>query len=198
MIGSGLVATVQALTAERIEKNHEVARLRSLNEVIPSQRYDNDILADVITLHDETLAGKYKVLVYRARKQEKPVAAVFETVAPAGYAGPIRMLVGVNMDGTIAGVRILEHKETPGLGDAIEVERSDWILGFDYKSIGNPKRALWGVKRDGGVFDQFTGATITPRLVVKTVKKSLIYFNAHKEQLFKAKPKLKPTLIENV
>ena len=186
MIGSGLVATVQTLTAERIAKNHEAARLRSLNEVIPSERYDNEILEDVITLHDESLVEKYKVHVYRARMQGKPVAAVFETVAPEGYAGPIKLLVGINVDGTVAGVRVLQHKETPGLGDAIEVERSDWILGFNNKSLNNPSPSQWGVKRDGGVFDQFTGATITPRLVVKSVKESLLYFDAHQDTLFAA------------
>ncbi len=184
MIGSGLIATVQALTAERIAKNHEAARLRRLNEVIPSERYDNEILKDVITLDNEVLVEKYKVHVYRARKQGKPVAAVFETVAPEGYAGPIKLLVGINVNGTIAGVRVLQHKETPGLGDGIEVERSDWILGFNDKSLGNPALSQWGVKRDGGAFDQFTGATITPRLVVKSVKKSLLYFDAHKDTLF--------------
>lgn len=184
LIGSGLVATVHTLTAERIARNYEAARLRSLNEVIPSGRYDNEILEDVITLRDAALVEKYDVHVYRARKQGVPVAAIFETLAPDGYAGPIRLLVGINIDGTVAGVRVLEHTETPGLGDAIEVERSDWILGFEHKSLGNPAPSLWGVKRDGGVFDQFTGATITPRLIVKTVKQSLIYFDAHREQLF--------------
>ncbi len=184
MIGSGLIATVQALTAERIAKNHEAARLRSLNEVIPSERYDNEILEDVITLDDEALVEKHMVHVYRARKQGKPVAAVFETVAPEGYAGPVKLLVGINVDGTVAGVRVLQHKETPGLGDAIEVEHSNWILGFNDKSLGNPALSQWGVKRDGGMFDQFTGATITPRLVVKSVKESLLYFDAHQDTLF--------------
>ncbi len=184
MIGSGLVATVQSLTAERIAKNHEAARLRRLNEVIPPERYDNEILEDVITVHDKALAKKYKVHIYRARKQGKPVAAVFETVAPEGYAGPIKLLVGINADGTIAGVRVIQHQETPGLGDAIEVERSNWILGFNHKSLNNPQLSQWGVKRDGGAFDQFTGATITPRLVVKSIKQSLLYFSSHQDTIF--------------
>jgi electron transport complex protein RnfG len=184
LAGAGLVATIEAVTAERREANIIAARLKNLNEVVAPELYDNDILSDVITIDDPDFSSRYPTIVYRARKDGKPVAAVFETTAPEGYAGPIRMLIGVDTSGTLTGVRVLEHRETPGLGDAIEAERSDWIYHFAGHSIGNPQLPGWAVKKDGGVFDQFTGATITPRLVVNTIKKTLLYFNLHKHTLF--------------
>jgi electron transport complex protein RnfG len=126
--------------------------------------------------------------VYRARKYGWPVAVVLAPVAPDGYNGTIRLLVAIKMDGTLAGVRVIQHRETPGLGDAIEAERSDWILGFDGKSLNDPVQEKWKVKRDGGDFDQFTGATITPRAVVKAVNKALLYFRLHGHSLFERAP----------
>ena len=105
-------------------------------------------------------------------------------MAPDGYSGNIHLLVAIKYDGTLAGVRVVNHKETPGLGDAVEAERSNWILGFTGKSLTNPGKKGWAVKRDGGQFDQFTGATITPRAVVKAVYKTLEYYQQHKTQLF--------------
>jgi electron transport complex protein RnfG len=112
------------------------------------------------------------------------VALVIAAVAPDGYSGSIRLLVGINRDGSLAGVRTLAHRETPGLGDRIEAQRDDWILGFAGKSLDRPALQAWRVKRDGGVFDQFTGATITPRAVVRAVKNSLIYYRDNREALF--------------
>ena len=111
-------------------------------------------------------------------------AAVLTAVAPEGYGGGIRLLVAINYDGTLAGVRVLSHHETPGLGDKIEAERSDWILQFEGLSLENPAPRNWRVKKDGGRFDQFTGATITPRAVVAAVYDALVYFEAHREALF--------------
>ena len=107
------------------------------------------------------------------------------TEAPVGNSGTIKMLIGINYDGTIAGVRVLSHAETPGLGDKIETAKSDWILSFDGKSIGNPAVDQWKVKKDGGIFDQFSGATITPRAVVGATRRTLEYFNAHRDEIFK-------------
>jgi electron transport complex protein RnfG len=118
-----------------------------------------------------------------ARKNKQIVAIIFSVFATDGYSGIIKLLVGINTDGTLAGVRVVSHKETPGLGDAIETKRSDWVLGFNHKSLENPGTGGWHVKRDGGVFDQFSGATITPRAVVKAVHHSLLYFAAHKKEL---------------
>lgn len=189
VIGSGLVSFTFDSTAERIADNQRKALLKSLNELVPSDRYDNDIFADTLYVNSRELLGTDDpVPVYRARKNGWPVAAVLAAVAPDGYSGAIRLLVAVNLDGTLAGVRVVQHRETPGLGDAIEAERSDWILGFKGKSLTNPLKKGWKVKRDGGTFDQFTGATITPRAVVKAVHKALLYFQLHAHSLFEQSP----------
>ncbi|HFD79726.1 MAG TPA: electron transport complex subunit RsxG [Gammaproteobacteria bacterium] len=188
--GTGLVAFTHDNTADRIAENQRRALLRSIHELIPQERYDNDIFNDVIYVRDPKLLGTDEpVAVYRARKNGWPVAAVLAPVAPDGYSGRIRLLVAINTDGTLAGVRAVEHHETPGLGDHIEVEKSDWILGFNGKSLNNPPEDRWKVKRDGGDFDQFTGATITPRAVVKAVHKALLYYRAHGQELFAQHPK---------
>lgn len=184
-IGTALVAFTFDNTHARIAANERAALLRNLHVLVPPQTHDNDIFNDIIEVTDPDLLGtNAPVAVYRARKQGWPVAAVLTPVAPDGYSGAIRLLVGIKLDGTLAGVRILNHRETPGLGDFIEAERSDWILDFAGRSLDNPTPRQWAVKRDGGVFDQFTGATITPRAVVKAVKKALIYFDRHHQRLF--------------
>jgi electron transport complex protein RnfG len=189
VIGAGLVAFTFDSTAEKIADNERRALLRSLNELVPQSRYDNDIFSDIVYVQNSELLGTSDpVPVYRARKNGWPVAAVLAPVAPDGYSGTIRLLVAVNVDGTLAGVRVVQHRETPGLGDAIEAERSDWILGFNGRSLSDPVTERWKVKRDGGDFDQFTGATITPRAVVKAVKEALLYFQAHSQTLFEQHP----------
>ncbi len=188
-IGVGMVAYTWEHTAHRIADNERMALLRSINELIPPDQYDNDIFHDIIDVRDEELLGTPDAVpVYRARKNGWPVAAVLTPVAPDGYNGNIRLLVAIHLDGTLAGVRVLSHHETPGLGDAIEVDRSDWIRGFNGKSLKNPPEKRWKVKRDGGDFDQFTGATITPRAVVKAVRKALVYYRAHSDKLFERAP----------
>ena len=189
VIGSGLVAFTHDNTAERIAENQRRALLRSLNELIPKDQYDNDVYADILYVHNSELLGTDEAVpVYRARKGGWPVAVVLAPVAPDGYNGNIRLLVAVRLDGTLAGVRVLAHRETPGLGDNIEADRSDWIRGFTGKSLNNPKQGHWKVKRDGGAFDQFTGATITPRAVVKAVKNTLLYYRANGDKLFEQHP----------
>ncbi len=189
VVGSGLVAFTYNSTAERIAENQRRALLKSLNELIPSSAYDNDIYSDILYVHNSELLGTdAAVPVYRARKAGWPVAAVLTPVAPDGYNGEIRLLVAVKLDGTLAGVRVLQQRETPGLGDNIEAERSDWILGFKGKSLNEPALEQWKVKRDGGVFDQFTGATITPRAVVKAVKNALLYYKEYGHTLFEQHP----------
>ena len=189
VIGSGLVAFTFDSTEERIAENQRRALLKSLNQLVPSDRYDNDIFSDTLLVHDPELLGTEEpVTVYRARKDGWPVAAVLAPVAPDGYNGNIRLLVAINLDGTLAGVRVIQHRETPGLGDGIETDRSDWILGFNGKSLSNPAKKGWRVKRDGGQFDQFTGATITPRAVVKAVHKALLYFKLRRQRLFERAP----------
>ncbi len=186
--GTGMVALTYEGTKPQIAENERQALLDNLYTLVPKARLDNDIFNDTTQVQAPQMLGTTApITVYRARKAGQPVAAVFTAIAPDGYSGNIRILVGVNADGTLAGVRVLSHKETPGLGDPIEVEKSDWILGFDGLSLTNPSEEQWKVKKDGGVFDQFTGATITPRAVVGAVHRALTFFQENKHQLFAPK-----------
>ncbi len=184
VIGSGLVSTTYVSTLDKIADNERKAMLRSLNQILPSSEYDNDLIHDSLEIDADPLLGlKNKSTIYLARKKGTVTTVIFSPVAPDGYSGIIKLLVGIHSDGRVAGVRVVSHKETPGLGDYIETARSDWVLSFNDKTIQNPSSANWKVKRDGGVFDQFTGATITPRAVVKAVHQSLIYFERNKTRL---------------
>ena len=187
VVGSGLVAFTHEHTRERIAQNERLTLLRSLQVLVPPESVDNDMVTDVIRVQHPNLLGRPETTVYRGRKGDQPVAVVLNPVAPDGYSGPIRLLVAVRRDGSLGGVRVIAHKETPGLGDRIEEQKSDWILGFSDRSLGDPQPANWKVKRDGGVFDQFTGATITPRAIVKAVRKALEYVQAQGERLYTAK-----------
>lgn len=184
-IGTGLVAFTYDNTRERIAANERETLLRKLHALIAPGSHDNDLFADTLLIDDPALAGtQAPVTAYRARKDNRPVALILAPVAPDGYSGSIRLLVGINYNGTLAGVRVIAHRETPGLGDGIEEDRSDWIYGFDGKSLENPPLEQWEVKKDGGRFDQMTGATITSRAVLKAVRKSLLYYRAHRDELF--------------
>ena len=184
VVGTGLVALTQDRTADKIAENERQALLDNLHQVVPPELYNNDIYADAIEVTDPLLGSKLPVKVYRARQDGKPVAAAIASIGPEGYGGDIKLLIGIRYDGTLTGVRVLSHKETPGLGDNIEAERSDWILKFTGHALGNPEPDKWKVKKDGGDFDQFTGATITPRAVVKAVYNTLNYYKNHREALF--------------
>ena len=183
VLGMGLVKCVHQGTAARIAENQRQTLLHSLQALLPAGSYDNDLLADAVEITDADLGAK-PVVVYRARLSGRPVAAVFSLIAPDGYSGDIRLLVAVQSNGSLAGVRLLEHKETPGLGDWIDENKSRWIWGFAGLSLDNPPVRQWKVKRDGGAFDQFTGATITPRAVVKAVRNTLTYFKNNQKMLF--------------
>jgi len=184
--GSGLVAFTYSKTADRIAQNEREALLRQLHALVPAESIDNDILQDTTSIQALDMMGKQNTLVYLGRKGGKPMAAVFTPIVPDGYSGPIKLLVAVRTDGTLGGVRVVSHKETPGLGDKVEERRSDWIHSFNGKSLGNPELSKWKVKRDGGYFDQFTGATITPRSIVKAVKNTLLWYRDHGKTLFQA------------
>ncbi len=185
ILGASLVTFGYSVTRERIVLNEKMVLLRNLNALVPAEKYDNDLFNDTKIVHDALLLGyKGSVMVYRARKLGQPVASIFDTLAPDGYNGKIQLLVGIDYNGVILGVRIVSHKETPGLGDLIDIPRSNWILGFNGRSLTNPTSDKWKVKRDGGIFDQFTGATITPRAVVKAVHQTLQVYNKHKAKLF--------------
>ncbi len=185
IVATGLVSFTEINTREQIAENQRQALLAALNELVDSSRYDNDILTDTLLLPATTeLATTAPTQVYRARKKDTPVAIVLTSIAPDGYSGEIKLLVGIYYDGSLAGVRVIQHKETPGLGDKIDARKSNWILAFNGLSLQNPVESQWKVKKDGGEFDQFTGATITPRAVVTAVKNALLYFKQHREQLF--------------
>ena len=185
--GTALVACIYGLTRDKIAANERETLMRKLNVLIPQGHYDNSLFEDTLQVQDEKLLGTSEpVTVYRARREGKPVGVVMTPVAPDGYSGSISLLVGIGYDGALTGVRVSAHHETPGLGDYIEEERSDWIYGFDGKSLGNPPLERWGVKKDGGAFDQLTGATITPRAIVKAVRKTLLYYREHRDALYAA------------
>ncbi len=193
LLGTALLTGVNALTHERIVEQENLRMMQQLNTIVPAGSFNNNLLEDRIEVRDESyLRHPGPVTVYRARKDGKPVAALMIVTAPDGYNGDIRILVGIDDEGTLLGARILAHKETPGLGDPISLDRSDWILGFSNKSLQNPDTAAWAVKKDGGVFDQFTGATISPRAVVKTVRDSLLFFDANKAMLFERTSEPRP------
>lgn len=187
LLGAALVALIHEGTKARIEANIEATTLAQLNEILPADRYDNDIIRDVLKASDELIGGN-DLTIYRARLDGQPAAAVLTVIARGGYSGDIHLLVGITADGRITGVRVVSHRETPGLGDDIEVRRSDWILGFDDRSLGDPPEALWRVRSEGGVFDQFTGATITPRAVVRGVRNALTYFQQNRDMIFQPLP----------
>jgi len=155
----------------------------SLRQVLPSERFDNDLLRDALSVRD----GQTDTVVYRASLHGEFSGAVFR-VSGHGYAGPIDLVIGVDKDGTVLGVRVTRHSETPGLGDKIEVAKSEWVRDFEGKALGHPAPERWQVKKDGGDFDQFAGATITPRAVVKAVRQGLEFYAAHKSEIAAGHP----------
>ncbi|WP_114011059.1 electron transport complex subunit RsxG [Cohaesibacter intestini] len=166
-------------TEEAIDLRHKEDLQKSLALVIPDDRHDNDLVTSAFTLKSEDGIEK---LVYPARLGGQLEAVAYQTTA-LGYGGPILVLLGVDKDGQLLGVRVLQHAETPGLGDKIEADRSDWITRFAGLSLGNLLPEKWAVKKDGGAFDQFSGATITPRAVVRSVKQGLQFFEQNKAKL---------------
>jgi Na+-translocating ferredoxin:NAD+ oxidoreductase subunit G len=183
---AGVVA-VQQITRARIADGERLAALRALAIVLPADHYDNDPTRDIVTLSADAWTGSARpVTVRRARKAGKPAALVLDVVAPDGYAGPIRLLVSVDAGGRVLGVRVTAHKETAGLGDPIEAAKSDWITRFTGRFLGDPPAERWRVKRDGGDFDQFASATVTPRAVVAAVERALQLIDRHGAELYDA------------
>lgn len=184
-ICTALVALTHAVTAPRIAANEQAYLERSLQPVLAGIEYDGQLSESTIVIPPpHELPGNDPVSVYRVYADASPVAALFVVNARGGFAGPIRLLIGVDSQGTVTGVRVLEHRETPGLGDLIDANKSDWILQFNGRSLGNPDLAAWSVKRDGGEFDQLTGATITPRAVVGAIRETLVYYDENSEIVF--------------
>ena len=190
-VTAGIIAiTFQGTKAQIITQERKAASA-ALVEMIPKSRHNNDMLNDIITINNNdslALGFSTNVTINVAKWDGQALALVIPSVARDGYSGDIKIIVAVNLDGTLAGVRTLSHKETPGLGDKIDLRKSPWIHSFDNLSLNNPSLARWKVKKDGGHFDQFTGATITPRAVVKRVKETLELFEQQKNNWLKDIP----------
>ncbi len=179
---TGLVAITNALTKSTIQEQEQAQLMSVLNEVVPSNMHDNQLFSACMII-DSPALGPDPVHAYVASKQGDVSAYAIEAIAPDGYNGKIKLIVGISSSGEILGTRILSHKETPGLGDKIDLRISDWILSFNGKSVTDPEDAAWGVRKDGGQFDQFTGATITPRAVVKAVKQAVWYVTQNQQKI---------------
>jgi electron transport complex protein RnfG len=185
VIGTAILASTFFLTHDAIVKSEETEKFNLITQIVPHASFDNDIIQDTLRIPADPLLGTEDVTVaYRARLQGEPAAVVLESIAPDGYSGKISLILAVRANGELAGVRVVAHRETPGLGDYIELPKSPWITGFDGKSREVYKDADWKVKKDGGQFDYMAGATITPRAVIKAVNKALIYFDANRDKLF--------------
>jgi len=184
-ICTALVAATHQVTAARIAANEKAWLERSLKPALSGVFFEGSVTESKLVLAPpHGLPGNDPAIIYRVYAQGAPVAALFAVTARDGYAGPIRVLVGIGIDGTVTGVRIINHRETPGLGDRIDQSRSDWVYQFDGHSLGDPPESGWMLKTDGGDFDQLTGASVTPRAVVKAIRETLLYFNAHRDEIF--------------
>lgn len=179
-----LVAVIQLQTAQPIREAQRIAKMAALAQILPTDSYDNNLLDSHIEVMDPMLGSRNPTPAYVATVAGEPTAIILQATAADGYSGSIELLIGIMSDGRLSGVRVLTHKETPGLGDKIELSKSNWIKGFAGKSLNNPESTGWAVKKDRGEFDQFAGATITPRAVVNAVHRALQYFDAQHEDLF--------------
>ena len=184
LLTTGAVTLVQLATAEQIALQEQKKLMNTLSQVLPSTRYDNQLYLDCTIVSAEALGTLAPHTIYRARKAGENIALLVQSTAPDGYSGKIEILSAIYRDGTVAGVRVLNHKETPGLGDKVEPEKSDWIHSFVEQQLLLTDDSRWAVKKDGGQFDQFTGATITPRAVVNSVKSANTYVQTHFDALF--------------
>lgn len=187
IITAGLIALTQVVTKDRIADQIKQARSKALLEIVPIGQFDNDLLDNAFWLKAETQLGlKEASEAFVALKEGQPRYFILPLVAPDGYTGPIRLIMSIDIAGSIIGLRVIEHKETPGLGDKIDIKKSDWIRSFEGRSLENTEESGWAVKKDGGEFDQMTGATITPRAIVNAVYKGLQYYQNHQSELLLA------------
>lgn len=185
LAGTALLAWVYGLTYDAIARSEENEKRKLIAQIVPVTSYDNDIMKDTVQLAaDERLGSDEPVTVYRGRLKNQPSIAVIQAIAPDGYSGTIKLIIAIHRDGRLSGVRVVAHKETPGLGDYIEIARSNWITGFNGASLENRKGRDWKVRKDGGSFDYMAGATITPRAIVGAVHKALLYHAQHRDELF--------------
>lgn len=182
---TALVAFTYQLTDERIAANEQAWLEQNLRPALSGLTYDSGIGASKVTIPPpHALPGSAEALIYRVYSAGAPVAALFVVSARDGYAGPIRLLVGIGIDGRVTGIHVLEHRETPGLGDLVESSKSDWAAQFTGRSISDPVATGWAIRSDGGNFDQLTGASVTPRAIVKAVRQTLEYFAENRDTVF--------------
>ena len=190
VVFTGLLSSVYFWTLPTIKAAASEEKMKLIDDVLPRSSYDNVLLEDTVEIAAEPALGlDEKSTAYRARKDGKPLALVLEAVAPDGYAGKIRLLIAVGTDGTLFGVRVTQHKETPGLGDYIEPKKDKnkarpWITQFDGLKPEAIDARDWKVKKDGGRFDSVAGATVTPRAIIKAVGKAAAYVAENRERLF--------------
>lgn len=185
LIGTSLLAITYQLTNATIARSEENEKLKLIAQIVPPAAFDNDIVKDTAQLAaDELLGDKETTVAYLGRLKGQPSIAVLQVIAPDGYSGKINLIIAIHSDGKIGGVRVVSHKETPGLGDYIEIAKNSWITGFNGTSLDTHSAGDWKVKKDGGKFDYMAGATITPRAIVKAVHKALQYHAQHRDQLF--------------
>ena len=190
-VTAGIIALTYQGTKNQIAAEERKAASAALIDMIPISRHNNDMLNDVVVLNNDdsyALGFTTPATVNIAKWDGRAIAMVIPSIAHDGYSGDIKLIVAINLDGTLAGVRVLSHKETPGLGDKIDLRKAPWINSFNNLSLKNPSVENWQVKKDGGHFDQFTGATITPRAVVKRVKQTLELFEQQKNHWLKDIP----------
>jgi len=200
IVCTSVVGLVNELTKDKIKAQEQQQLLSTLHSIIVPSRHDNDMTQSCVSFsyssandsnmpsnsdskNSDSKNSNALNTAYIARKNNEPIAIAMTNTAPDGYNGKINLIVAINMDDTISGMRVLKHQETPGLGDKVELRKSDWVTSFNGKKLLSEKDNRWAVVKDGGMFDQFTGATITPRAVVKAVKKSLLYFKNNKQRL---------------
>lgn len=180
-----LVALTFHITKSRIAANELAFLEQSLAPVLSGVSFDNDIAAMAITVQaPHVLPGTDDAVIYPLLDGQTPVGALFIVTAEDGFSGPIKLLIGIDIDGVVTGIRALEHQETPGIGDMIEVRKSDWMHMFDGTSLESPERDQWAIRRDGGVFDQATGASVTSRAVVNALAQTLRYFEIDRDRIF--------------
>lgn len=187
IICTAIVGLVNELTKDEIKAQEQLQLLNTLHSIIEPNRYDNDITRDCVSLSSPLLGNstndKKIQTAYIARQNNQAIAIAMTSTAPDGYNGNIELIIAINMNDTVSGVRVLKHQETPGLGDKVELRKSNWINSFTGKKLLSENDNRWAVTKDNGIFDQFTGATITPRAVVKAVRKTLLYFKDNKHSL---------------
>lgn len=184
-ICTAMVALTYQLTEARIVANEQAWLERSLQPALSGLFYDSGVTESrLIVPPPHELPGSEAAIIYRVYAEDTPVAALFVVSARDGYAGPIRILIGIDVKGVVTGVHVLEHRETPGLGDRVDSTKSDWAKQFNGHSLVDPVPAGWAIKRDGGQFDQLSGASVTPRAITKAVKETLLYFDARSDEIF--------------